>query len=253
MNTFPTLTASPDIQGWTDEYSSEAVEIASFASGYPCINAQFTFDPRTWSHTLSNVSQTDKNAIMVFYQANKDVPFYWSNTQDSTTYEVVFVQKPSCQTQDNDNKTLWQIGLVLRQSAATELPAASLTNRYYGADAMINVINLAVAEDISNLPVYVAADGVTITGCRLLTQGTPAGIDNSNTVVLTLTVSGNTLLTKTYNTGTQPPTNDEEDLTSLLDSDYVALSAGDVIKLSVTQGTTANMPAFLIVFSAYYT
>jgi hypothetical protein len=116
---------------------------------------------------------------------------------------------------------------------------------------MINVVNLAAGADISDYPVFVATEELTLHSCRLLTQGTPAGIDNSNTAVLTLTVNGNTLLTKTYNTVTQPPTNASEDLSSLLDADYVELEIGDVVKLTVTQGATANMPAFVIAFGSY--
>ncbi len=253
MNTFPTLDRSPDIEGFADEYSGECVQIASTASGYPVLNDMFTFDARTWTYTLSYVSQTDKSILMSFYQSNKSVPFYWLNEQDNTVYEVVFIQKPTCRMQDNDNNELWEIGLVLRQSAATELPATAITQKFYGGDAMIEVVNLAAGADISDMPVFVAAQGMVLTTCHLLTKGTPAGIDNSNTVVVTIEDSAaHTVVTKTFNTGTQPPTEDSEDWSSLLDDDYTALSEGDVLFLTVMQGTTANMPAFSIVFGGYY-
>lgn len=254
MNTFPTLDRSPDIQGFVDEYSDESIQIGSFASGYPCINKLFTFDPRTWTYTLSYVSQSDKTTLMSFYLANKDVPFYWLNEQEDIVFEVIFVGKPSCRIQDNDDNDSWQIGMTLRQSADTELSGNFLTNRYYGGDAMIEIENLSPGADITLRPVFVAGSGMVITSAWLMTKGTPAGIDNSNTVVLTIkNEAGNTLLTKTYNTATQPPTNDSVDLSSLLDSDYTTLAEGDILTITVTQGTTANMPAFSITFGGYYT
>jgi len=251
MNTFPSLSRSPDIQGFFRRRPPEAVGAPFFASGYPCMNKLFTFNPVTWGGTLSSVGQTDMEALDAFYVDNCDVPFYWYNKQDDTIYEVVFAKPPDIQIQGNDDKELWQIGLELRQAADTTLPGEYVTRRFYGGDAMIDMIDLAAGADISDYPVFVAVDAIRITKCRLLTKGTPSGIDNSNTAVLTLTVNGNTLLTKTYNAGTQPPTRDEEDLTDNLVADYLDLDEGDVVKLSLTQGATANMPAFLIAFGSY--
>ncbi len=253
MNTFPTLSCSPKIAGWGDNFQPGGTEVASFASGYPCLNKQFTFHPKGYNHIYQNVSQTDKETVDAFYSANEDVPFYWLNEQDDTVYEVAFTQEPSCQTQDEDNKELWQIGLSLIQTAVTEYPSTFLTRRFYGGDAMIEVVNLAAGADITLTPAYVAAQGMVITSAWLLTKGTPAGIDNSNTVVVTLKdKNGNTVLTKTFNTATQPPTSGSLDLTSLLDDDYTTLVAGDRLDLIVTQGTTANMPAFSITLGGYY-
>lgn len=252
MNTFPTLSVGLDVSGFGDEPSDDAVQIASTASGYPVMNSLFTFDPRTFSGTLSNVSETDKRAVMTFYETNRDVPFYWLNEQDDTTYEVCFAQKPRPRLMGDDDKEQWQIALVLLQTAATTY-SGDLANRYYGGDAMIEVENLLVGQDITLRPAWVAVDDITVNAVFLLSKGAPAGIDNSNTVVLTLKDdSGNTLLAKTYNAGAQPPTNDAEDLSSLLNSSYTELSAGDHLTLTVTQGTTANMPAFALSIGGYY-
>ncbi len=116
----------------------------------------------------------------------------------------------------------------------------------------VDVVNLAPGASIVELPVYVAVENQGLFACRLLTQGTPSGIDDDNTVVLTLAVGGNTILTKTYNAGRQPPTNDQEDLTVLLSDTYADLTDGDVVTLSVTQGPTANMPAFILAFGSLH-
>jgi hypothetical protein len=117
MNTFPTLDCGPTIGNFSDEFSDEAVQVASSDSGYPLMNEKFTFDPRTFSVVLDNVSQMDKETLMTFYQNNKSVPFYWDNEQDGEQYEVVFIGKPTCQMYDDDDYELWHIELLLKQVA----------------------------------------------------------------------------------------------------------------------------------------
>jgi len=58
------------------------------------------------------------------------------------------------------------------------------------------------------------------------------------------------VVTKTYNTATQPPSSDYEDLGNL---DNASLNAGEHLLFSLTQGTAANMPAFSIIVEYYYT
>jgi len=253
MNTFPTLTAKPEIEGFGDQYSDDAVQRSSFASGYPCINELFTFDPRIFQERRRNVSETDKETWMAFYQANKALPFYWLNEQDNTVYEVVFVERPIPFIQNNDNKELWTISQTLRQSSSTTLDVTYLTHQFYGGDAMIMVENLAAGADITDRIVYAASTGLVIDSVILFTQGTPAGIDDSNTVVLSLkNEGGQTLLTKTFNTANQPPTSDSVDLSSLLDTDYTTLSTGDILLLNVMCGTAANMPGFGLIFGGQF-
>ena len=123
-----------------------------------------------------------------------------------------------------------------------------MVNRF---NPIVKVVDLAPGASVADLPVFVAVGDQTVFACRLLTQGTPSGIDDDNTAVLTLIVNGNVLLTKTYDAGTQPPTKDQEDLTSLLNETYTELDDGDVVKLSLAQGATANMPAFILAFGSY--
>jgi len=114
MATFPiTLSRSPGASGFTEELSSDTVEVASKASGLPVINKLFTFDAKTWKHTLNLVSQADKETIMTFYDGNKDIPFSWVNQQDAVTYEVIFDGPPQCQL--DKVKTRWKITLTFLQ------------------------------------------------------------------------------------------------------------------------------------------
>jgi hypothetical protein len=84
-----------------------------------------------------------------------------------------------------------------------------------------------------------------------LTRGAPAGVDDGNTVVIAVKDdAGNTIVTKTYDAGTQPPTNDFGDLGTIA---YASCEAEEHLTLTVTQGATANMPAFYLVIEWYYT
>jgi len=115
MNNFPTLSYSPDYIDYNEEKSSEAVIVGEAASGYPVLNKVFTFDPKTFRFVLNLIPQVDKEAIITFYDANKDIPFYWLNGQDGVTYEVVFIGRPECTL--IGRKDLWRVGLELMQSA----------------------------------------------------------------------------------------------------------------------------------------
>ena len=120
LNTFPYTIHSPDNKTFRNEKSDEAVLIGSMASGYPLMNKQFTFDPITFTRNLRFVSQTNKLTIMAFYEANKDVPFYWTDEQDDIQYEVAFVSKPECVS--DGEKELWKITLELRQTSSSTVP-----------------------------------------------------------------------------------------------------------------------------------
>ena len=115
MNTFPNISRKPN-QTFSDEPSGKAVLVADMASGYPHLNKLFTFDPRTFSFEMPAVPEVYKLEIMEFYENNKEVPFYWLNKQDGTTYEVIFISKPGCRLDGRGD--LWRIALNLRQSSS---------------------------------------------------------------------------------------------------------------------------------------
>lgn len=113
------------------------------------------------------------------------------------------------------------------------------------------VEDLAANADITNRPIFVSAQAVTINSIGILTEGAPAGVDDSNTVVILIEDdASNALVTKTYDTSPQPPSSDYEDLGSIGNASLVA---GEHLMLSVTQGTTADMPAFQIIVEYYLT
>lgn len=114
-SSFPALTRSPGLSGYAELLSTSTVIRGRSESGYPVANKQFTFDPKTWRFSLYSVVQADKEIVMDFYEAYKDIPFNWLNRQESVTYEVAFEEPPECSLMGR--KDLWQINLTLVQTS----------------------------------------------------------------------------------------------------------------------------------------
>jgi len=114
MDAFPHTLHKPARNNFRDEPDDNAVIIGSTASGYPVLNKLFTFDPRTFTYEKRLVANSHKLLIMAFYEAHKDVPFYWYNVQDKTQYEVAFVSKPVCRIDGRDD--LWRISFAFIQT-----------------------------------------------------------------------------------------------------------------------------------------
>ncbi|MDD4888321.1 MAG: DUF2190 family protein [Phycisphaerae bacterium] len=125
--------------------------------------------------------------------------------------------------------------------------AATLNAAHQEQIVIAHVEDLGAGVDIAARPIFVHPRACTLTSVGILTEGAPAGIDDDNTCVVTIKdLAGNTIVTKTYNTETQPPTSDYEDL-GALSGTYSILTAGEAVTATVTQGANSNMPAFSLI------
>jgi len=110
------------------------------------------------------------------------------------------------------------------------------------------VENLAAGADIADRAIWAApAGGAVVQKVGIVPQGSSAGIDNSNTAVVNVEDgSGNSIVSKTYDTANQPPAAGVyADLGSLTAANAI-LTANEVVRLDVTQGATADLPAFMV-------
>ena len=113
--------------------------------------------------------------------------------------------------------------------------------------AIIHVEDGAAGVDIANRPIFAIPPACTLVSASILTEGAPAGVDDANTSVILLEDEGsNAIVTKTYNTGTQPPSTNLESL-GALDATHKILTAEEMVWLSVTNGATADLPAFSVI------
>ena len=87
---------------------------------------------------------------------------------------------------------------------------------------------------------------VTVTKAYIIPQGTAVGINDSNTCLINLSDGSNTLVGKTFDT--DPAFPDDAAVTDLgtVHSVHGILSAGESLYLTVTNGATANPPAFML-------
>jgi len=88
-----------------------------------------------------------------------------------------------------------------------------------------------------------AAQTGVISKVYIISLGTASGIDDSNTSVFALKVGSTTKATETFDATTAFPANG-----SLIELTVAseAVSAGDVLTLTVTNGSTADVPAYLV-------
>lgn len=106
--------------------------------------------------------------------------------------------------------------------------------------------DLGAGVDIAAIPLFQVPVGYVydITAITVLMQGATAGVDDANTSVFTIAVGAATVVTKTYNTATQPPASGAgASLGAIANGHRVA---GDIIALSVTNGATANLPGVML-------
>jgi hypothetical protein len=116
--------------------------------------------------------------------------------------------------------------------------------------AYINIENLAAGADIAARAEFVAPTaGCELVKISIVPKAASADIDDSNTAVIAIADKAtNAIVSKTYNTATQPPAAGVAATLGNLDSTHRVLTANEVVTVAVTQGTSADLPAFILVF-----
>jgi len=136
---------------------------------------------------------------------------------------------------------------TLKIGGTTVSPTAAQLNAAPVRIISYEVEDLDANGNIANRPIFYCPAGykMTISDILLLSQGTVAGVDAGNTVVIALSNGANAIASKTFNnTVTFPAIATVTNLGTL--STYKAIAAGEVIKLSITCGTSADLPGFVV-------
>ena len=112
--------------------------------------------------------------------------------------------------------------------------------------------DLGAGADITERAFFRVPDalaGYVITAVHIVMRGASAGVDNANTAVVTVSKVGvGNIASKTYNTATQPAAANAADSLGAITNG--TLAAGQILAIAVTQGATANLPAFDVVIDA---
>jgi hypothetical protein len=150
---------------------------------------------------------------------------------------------------------LIQNGAFAADAATRALFAAGIfTPEQLSAAANTRVLVVAIEDlsagaDIAARTILYAPAGtdITLVSAGIIPLGSSAGVDDGNTAVIAL-ADGDAaaIVTKTYNTGTQPPAAGTIGDLGALSGTYKVLSAGEKLTVAVTQGATANLPALYL-------
>jgi len=106
------------------------------------------------------------------------------------------------------------------------------------------VADLDANGDLTDIPVFRCPCALEIVEIGIIPQGDDAGIDADNTSVWLTEVGSTALVTKTYNnTVTFPDKGVYESLGTVGNGKR---DEGDIVTLSITNGTTANTPAVIL-------
>jgi hypothetical protein len=141
------------------------------------------------------------------------------------------------------------IGVALTGAAAAgelvtiKTPAVVTLANFFTINYQVEDLNADA--DIANRPIFVVPTGkkFTITDVQIISQGAPTGIDDANTCVVALENGGVSIVSKTYNSTNVFPNETADSLGTISNAE---LSAGDILDLSVTNGTAADTPAFIV-------
>lgn len=115
------------------------------------------------------------------------------------------------------------------------------------------VEDLAAGADIDGRYVFSAPAACVLTSARIIPSGTAAGIDAANTCVVTLKDgAGNVIVTKTYDNVTLFPAQGTTDDLGTLSATHKVLTQDEGVELEVTNGLSADPPAFTLLLSFVY-
>lgn len=105
------------------------------------------------------------------------------------------------------------------------------------------VEDLDAGADLADIPIGAVAGAGSITQAAIISLGSAAGVDAGNTSAVLLEVGSTAKASATYTAENPFPASGA---LGVLAIDSAAVAAGDVLSLSVTNGATANLPAFMV-------
>jgi hypothetical protein len=243
--TFPTLSRAPVFYAWTEQLHVDPTFASPAEQGCILTRLRATVSYKRWHVQYRGVSGTDKLTVETF-QTSVGVGanvFYYTCPTDSTRYLVRLASSMSFRLEAVDNST-WQIDFDIYGAQSI----AAGTTLYYSTLAVL-IPQLGAGVSVDSRPVFAIPDAGTMKSVGILYSGISAGINDANPVVVTIeNGAGTTVVTKTYNTATQPPTSGYDSLDAALDN---TVAAGEVWTIDIAQTGTANLAELYVVTTFY--
>jgi hypothetical protein len=246
MLTFPTLQSVPVYYGWAEVLHADPTFVTTAEQGCILSRTRATVFYKRWTVQYRGVTGADKLLVEAFQDAVGvgGAMFYYTCPTDATQYSVRLTG-PIQFRLDPQHAQKWQIDFAIYGTLAF----ADVEDTGYFSEIAVLIPQQGAGTDYTDRPCFACPDVGSMKAVGLLFNGASAGVDDGNTAVVTIKDgAGATVVTKTYNTATQPPT----DAYDLLDGSLTnAIAAGEVWTISVTQGASADLPE-LYVISTFY-
>lgn len=127
-----------------------------------------------------------------------------------------------------------------------EITAAKVSAPVATHHMVIGIEDLGAGADITARKVLTVPVGAnyTLVSASITGKGSASGVDASNTSVFTLTDGTNTIVTKTFDDDPAFPAANTPTSLGALNETHKVLDAAEALCLTVTNGTTADLPAF---------
>ena len=103
--------------------------------------------------------------------------------------------------------------------------------------------DLTADADLTNVPIGMSVGAGTIVEATIISMGAAEGIDADNTSVFKLSIGETEIAAKTFNDSEGFPA---AGVGASFAIDEAAIDSGDILLLSVTNGTDVNLPIFMV-------
>lgn len=103
--------------------------------------------------------------------------------------------------------------------------------------------DLTADADLTNVPIGMSVGAGTIVEATIISMGAAEGIDADNTSVFKLSIGETEIAAKTFNDSEVFPA---AGVGASFAIDKAAIDSGDILLLSVTNGTAVNLPIFMV-------
>ena len=108
---FPTLTAAPVDEGYSRNYAIDNRIVTPLEDGRILSMKKYTDVPLRWTVIYRDMTETDYETLMAFYEDDADwgnTPIKWTDLTNSTDYFVYFDGPPDV-SRKNDNSDEWRV------------------------------------------------------------------------------------------------------------------------------------------------
>ncbi|MCW4050353.1 MAG: hypothetical protein NWE89_11530 [Candidatus Bathyarchaeota archaeon] len=112
-----TLVHTPVVGRFEDTMAQNPTIRSQFEGGYVQTRSRFTRIARRWTVSYRGMSQANKNTLRTFENARRagSELFTWTNPEDSTSYNVRFLEPVIYTPWEHTNFLQWNIDFVLEQ------------------------------------------------------------------------------------------------------------------------------------------